>query len=796
MFNPNEFSEYQWLIVPFIIFGRYFVTCLILYALFYLWKRRAMLYRKIQQRFPKDADLRREIGYSALTSVIFAVVVWLCLGTPFRAFTQFYANVHQHSLLYLVLSIPLTLFIHDAYFYWIHRFMHWPAMYRLVHLTHHKSVNPSPWAAYAFHPAEALLEAGIIPLLLLIMPLHPISFFGFITLMLLFNVYGHLGYELFPRKVYEHPIGRWLNSSVYHNQHHERFHGNYSLYFTIWDRLMGTLRADSVDKIEEIHHRINVQIFENQSKTKYFMSNKTLYFLLLSSLAATVAPAQTVNWATDVAPILYDNCVKCHRDGGIGHFSLIGYENAYEKRFSIQNQTELKQMPPWKPDPNYRHYAGETLLSEGQIQTIKTWVENDAPAGDLSQAPPNPVFNLGSDVGDPDHVLVTPFYTVTATEDEYRCFVIPNGLTQNAFLRGLEAIPGNHEVVHHILIYEDVSGQGEVLDAQTPEPGYVNFGGSGVAGARLIGAWVPGSRTKLMPPFMGVKLTAGADLIVQMHYPAGTTGMSDMTTLNFFFTPGNQGIREVFLDPLLNHVAPSLQNGPLLILPNAVKTFHAKFTVPQNGSLIAVAPHMHLIGRSIKSFAVSPQGDTIPLINIPDWDFHWQGAYTFQKVQKIPTGYVLHAYAAYDNTPENPHQPSNPPKLVTLGEATTDEMLLVYFTYMAYLPGDENIVLDSTLLSSSVAYGPENSPLATLQVFPNPAHDQLAIAFDVAQTSDIRASILDLSGRIIKIVVHKRALTPGAYQEHTDVQDLPPGVYVVEMQAGTNAVLATKFVKQ
>lgn len=253
MFNPIEFSAIQWLLVPLIIFGRYLVLSAIVYFIFYVWKRRAWLYLKIQQRFPTPTDYQREIGYSALTSLIFGVVAWLCLGTSFVEYTKFYADIDQYGVAWLVLSIPLTLLIHDAYFYWIHRFMHWPPMYRLMHLTHHRSVNPSPWAAFAFHPLEAVAEAGIIPILLLLLPLHPISFLGFVTFMLLFNIYGHLGYELFSRKIYHHPIGKWLNSSVYHNLHHEKFHGNYGLYFTFWDRFCGTLREDSLQKVEDVH---------------------------------------------------------------------------------------------------------------------------------------------------------------------------------------------------------------------------------------------------------------------------------------------------------------------------------------------------------------------------------------------------------------------------------------------------------------------------------------------------------------------------------------------------------------
>lgn len=245
-----------WLALPLLIFGRYFVLCMLSFAVFYGWKRRDWLYRKIQQRFPREKDYYREIGYSLLTAVIFAATGWLCLGTPLRACTQFYIDIHEYGLLYVVVSIPLALMIHDTYFYWIHRLMHHPRLYRRLHRVHHQSVNPSPWAAYAFHPLEAVLEAGIFPVLLFLLPLHPIGLFGFITTMLWFNVYGHLGYELFPKWLYNHPLGRWINTSIYHNQHHERFVGNYGLYLTLWDRLMGTLRSDSPAKIDEVHARI------------------------------------------------------------------------------------------------------------------------------------------------------------------------------------------------------------------------------------------------------------------------------------------------------------------------------------------------------------------------------------------------------------------------------------------------------------------------------------------------------------------------------------------------------------
>lgn len=258
MFNPTEFSSHQWLLSPVLVFARYAFYAALAYLIFYGWKRREWFYLKIQPRFPKRADYVREVFSSMLTSIIFAGVAWLWLGTPLREHTRFYTEIESYGWGYLVLSIPLTLLLHDTYFYWIHRLMHQPYLYRKVHLTHHRSVNPSPWAAYSFHPIEAVLEAGIMPILLFSMPLHPISFFGFITAMLIFNVYGHLGYELFPKNFYRHPLGKWFNTSVYHNLHHEKFHGNFGLYFTIWDRLCGTLRTDSLQKVEEVVGRRSV----------------------------------------------------------------------------------------------------------------------------------------------------------------------------------------------------------------------------------------------------------------------------------------------------------------------------------------------------------------------------------------------------------------------------------------------------------------------------------------------------------------------------------------------------------
>jgi len=136
------------------------------------------------------------------------------------------------------------LILHDTYFYWMHRFMHLKPVYRHVHLVHHRSTNPSPWTAYAFHPLEAVLEASIILVIAFTLPVHILAVILFFIFQIAYNVYGHLGFEIYPKGFHKTWFGRWVNTSVSHNQHHSRFSGNYGLYFLFWDRVMGTLRTD------------------------------------------------------------------------------------------------------------------------------------------------------------------------------------------------------------------------------------------------------------------------------------------------------------------------------------------------------------------------------------------------------------------------------------------------------------------------------------------------------------------------------------------------------------------------
>jgi sterol desaturase/sphingolipid hydroxylase (fatty acid hydroxylase superfamily) len=187
-----------------------------------------------------------------LTILIFAGVTVLLLATPIRQYTTFYIQPDQYGMFYFWSAFFIMLLMHDTYFYWTHRMMHHPALFRYFHLVHHKSTNPSPWAAYSFHPLEAIVEVGIVPLFLFTIPIHKIHLPFFFLFMIVHNIYGHLGYELSPKGFARNLIGRWIVTSVNHNQHHQYFKGNYGLYFTFWDRMMGTLRADYEERYDAV----------------------------------------------------------------------------------------------------------------------------------------------------------------------------------------------------------------------------------------------------------------------------------------------------------------------------------------------------------------------------------------------------------------------------------------------------------------------------------------------------------------------------------------------------------------
>jgi len=248
----------SWISFFLVVFGRYVLVAFIFWILFYKIKLHKIRYRKIQKRLPSNKDFAREITYSLISSVILATVGYVCISNNniVRSYTKIYTDISTKGWLYFWLAFPIMFFLHDAYFYFAHRLMHHPALFKWVHLIHHKSTNPSPWAAFAFHPLEAVVEAAILPILLFTIPLHFFHILLFFLVMIVYNVYGHLGWELYPKNFHKHWLGKWVNTSINHNLHHQYFKGNYGLYFLWWDRWFGTIRKDYDSKFEEVKSRV------------------------------------------------------------------------------------------------------------------------------------------------------------------------------------------------------------------------------------------------------------------------------------------------------------------------------------------------------------------------------------------------------------------------------------------------------------------------------------------------------------------------------------------------------------
>lgn len=251
--QTDFFSLFTWFFLE--TSGRYVLIAGIAFLLTYvLFKNR--LKTKIQANLPLAKDYKREIGYSILTSLIFGLILVLTF-LIFKDQLALKDKITIHQLYFQPLWLILMAFLHDTYFYWTHRAMHHPRLFKLFHLTHHRSTNPTPWAAYAFSPLEAIVEGGIVPVIAFTVPAHKVTFFLFLFIQLIVNVYGHTGYELFGKKFHKRKLGKWINTSVAHNMHHKYFRGNYSLYFLIWDRIMGTLHKNYDEQYEKVYSDTN-----------------------------------------------------------------------------------------------------------------------------------------------------------------------------------------------------------------------------------------------------------------------------------------------------------------------------------------------------------------------------------------------------------------------------------------------------------------------------------------------------------------------------------------------------------
>ncbi|MCB9279412.1 MAG: sterol desaturase family protein [Lewinellaceae bacterium] len=237
------------------VFLRYLLLAGFFFFIFYNWKKQVFAKVKIQNRSPRRERVMEEVRDSFLTAFVFASVGLGIYYLRQAGLTRIYLEPGAYGWWYLPVSFFLLTFLHDTYFYWMHRLMHNPRLFRLLHREHHRSDNPTPWTSLAFHPLESLVEIGIVPLAVVVLPFHPLVLLAFFFWAMFWNVIGHLGYEIFPGWFVRHPVFRWLNTATHHNMHHSRSGCNYGLYYNFWDTWMGTNHADYLSTFDEIKSR-------------------------------------------------------------------------------------------------------------------------------------------------------------------------------------------------------------------------------------------------------------------------------------------------------------------------------------------------------------------------------------------------------------------------------------------------------------------------------------------------------------------------------------------------------------
>jgi hypothetical protein len=384
--------------------------------------------------------------------------------------------------------------------------------------------------------------------------------------------------------------------------------------------------------------------------------------------------ARVVTWTRDVAPIVWKSCTSCHRAGEVAPFALQTYIDVKKRARDIVTVTRARTMPVWKPEQGFGEFAGERRLTDEQIATIKAWVDGGCLEGDAADLPPEPKFPEGWTLGEPDLVVkMEEAYMVPAEgRDVYRNFVIPLDLAEDRYVRAVEYRPGNKKVVHHALMFLDTTGESRRKDEQDKAPGFSGFGlGLGAFSGGGLGGWAPGGLTQPLPNGVGKQVKKGSDLLLQLHFHPSGKAEKEQSTIGLYFCK-EKPAKLIAMVPMADRkidIAPGDKSYRV----------EQSFTAPVDVEIIGLTPHAHYLAKEMKVWA-EKDGKEIPLVWIKDWDFDWQEQYQFKTPVKIARGTKVSMVYTYDNSAENPKNPSSPPVRVRWGEQTTNEMAITFFS--------------------------------------------------------------------------------------------------------------------
>jgi Copper type II ascorbate-dependent monooxygenase, C-terminal domain len=403
------------------------------------------------------------------------------------------------------------------------------------------------------------------------------------------------------------------------------------------------------------------------------------------SSSSTSTSSELTYWKS-VKPIADAKCVGCHTANNIAPFTLESFADFKAETDKVRVAVANKVMPPWPPGSGCADYQDDRSLSDAEIATITGWIDQGAVEGKQSDYKPGTPASAGLSRVDRTLQLAAP-YQPTLTPDEYRCFLMDWPETTDKYISGFRANPGNAPIVHHVIAFlaapADVATY-QALDDADPAPGYVCFGGpggpNGGAGAHWLGAWAPGSRGDDFPTGTGLKVPAGSKVIVQVHYNmTNDNGLPDQTSVDFKLDDSVQ--KEAIIQPWTN---PQWVQNHTMVIPagTADQMYAFQFAPAQyfgyitNNVIPSGVPvtmwtgslHMHTRGRKATLAIVHADGTRECMLDIPKWDFHWQGAYAFTQPKTFAPTDQLYLECHFDNSDSTMDR--------NWGEGTADEMCL------------------------------------------------------------------------------------------------------------------------
>jgi tetratricopeptide (TPR) repeat protein/mono/diheme cytochrome c family protein len=379
------------------------------------------------------------------------------------------------------------------------------------------------------------------------------------------------------------------------------------------------------------------------------------------------AQRSPVTFTRHVAPILFKSCATCHRPEGAAPFSLLTYENARSHAVAIVAATRDRRMPPWKPEPGYGDFMDERRLTGDEIRTIARWLDEGLLEGDPAQLPSAPSWNGAWQLGTPDVVVETTPYTLRVSSDDiYRNFVLPIEVSTTRYVRAWEFLPGSG-AVHHATMQFDPTHSSRRLDEQDLEPGYEGLvPHSAMSPDGYFLGWLPGLTSNVAPPGMAWPLQSGADLIMMLHLKPSGRAETIQAKLGLYFSDVPPRLQPTLIRMTRQHMdIPAGERGYVVT---------DTFPLDADVDLYTIQPHAHLLAKEVKSYATLPDGTRKWLIYIRDWDFNWQGSFRYKRPEFLPAGTTITCEFSYDNSASNPHNPHTPPRRVTYGQHTTDEM--------------------------------------------------------------------------------------------------------------------------